>query len=85
MEGTGTVLVTGRRQSPPAARRAWSYPQLLAGAEALANCIAFYPAELECTVDGAPVTPQPGRYYGGSRITPELTGLFKGEVGSEAW
>ena len=65
-------------------RVAWSDPQPLAGAEALANCIAFYPAELECTVDGAPVTPQPGRFYGGW-ITPELAGPFKGEKGSEAW
>ena len=74
-------LVDGNHRLP---RVAWSYPQPLAGAEPLANCIAFYPAELECTVDGAPVTPQPGRFYGGW-ITPELTGPFKGEVGSEAW
>jgi hypothetical protein len=50
----------------------------------LVDGIAFYPAELECTVDGAPVRPQPGRFYGGW-ITPELTGPFKGEVDSEAW
>lgn len=74
-------LVDGNRRLP---RVAWSYPQPLPGAEALADCVAFYPADLECTVGGAPVTPQPGRFYGGW-ITPELTGPFKGEMGSEAW
>ena len=33
-------------------RVAWSYPQPLAGAEALANCIAFYAHNLDCTVEG---------------------------------
>jgi uncharacterized protein (DUF427 family) len=74
-------LVDGRRTLP---RVAWSYPQPLAGAEALARCVAFYPAQLECTVGGAAVTPQPGGFYGGW-ITPELTGPFKGEAGSEGW
>jgi len=63
---------------------AWSYPKPLAGAEALADCVAFYPANLECTVGGAPVSPQPGRFYGGW-VTPELVGPFKGEPGSECW
>ena len=65
-------------------RVAWSYPHPLAGAEAIAECVAFYPNNLECTVDGAPVTPQPGGFYGGW-ITPELVGPFKGERGSESW
>ena len=59
---------------------AWSYSQPLAGAEALANCVAF----LTCTVDGALVQPQPGGFYGGW-ITPELTGPFKGDPGSSGW
>jgi uncharacterized protein (DUF427 family) len=63
---------------------AWSYPQPLAGAEDLADCVAFYPAPLDCTVDGAHVLPQPGRFYGGW-ITPELVGPFKGEAGSSGW
>ena len=84
-EGNGPArywtLVDGPRQL---ARVAWSYPQPLAGAEALANCVAFYPQHLDCSVDGQPVTPQPGGFYGGW-ITPELTGPFKGEPGSEGW
>lgn len=63
---------------------AWSYPQPLAGAEALADCVAFYPALLDCRVDGAPVLPQPGGFYGGW-ITPELVGPFKGGPGSAGW
>jgi uncharacterized protein (DUF427 family) len=74
-------LVQGERILP---RVAWSYPQPLAGAEPLSNCIAFYPTALECRVDGARVIAQPGGFYGGW-ITPDVVGPFKGEPGSEAW
>jgi uncharacterized protein (DUF427 family) len=74
-------LVDGDLQLPGIA---WSYPQPLAGAEALADCVAFYPTELDCRVDGAPVRPQPGGFYGGW-ITPELVGPFKGEPDSSGW
>ncbi len=63
---------------------AWSYPRPLAGAEPLSSTIAFYPANLECTVDGQPVSAQPGGFYGGW-ITPELVGPFKGELGTSSW
>jgi uncharacterized protein (DUF427 family) len=63
---------------------AWSYPEPLAGAEALADCVAFYPTALDCRVGGAPVRPQPGGFYGGW-ITPELVGPFKGDAGSAGW
>jgi uncharacterized protein (DUF427 family) len=46
-------------------RVAWSYPQPLAGAEPLANCIAFYAHHLDCTVDGQRVVAQSGGFYGG--------------------
>lgn len=65
-------------------RVAWSYPKPLASGEPLADCVAFYPALLDCRVDGARVNPQPGGFYGGW-ITPELAGPFKGEPGSEGW
>jgi uncharacterized protein (DUF427 family) len=74
-------LVDGVRRLPAVG---WSYPQPWAGAEALADCVALYPRDLECLVDGARVTPQPGRFYGGW-ITPELSGPFKGEPGSDGW
>ena len=63
---------------------AWSYPEPLAGAQALADCVAFYPANLECTVGGAGVRSQPGDFYGGW-VTPELVGPFKGAPGSQGW
>ncbi len=75
------TLVDGERQLPGVA---WSYPQPMAGAEALADCVAFYPALLDCRVDGAQVLPQPGGFYGGW-ITPELVGPFKGAPGSQGW
>ena len=63
---------------------AWSYPHPLAGAEPLAQCVAFYPTHLLCTVDGAAVLAQPGGFYGGW-ITPDLAGPFKGVAGSGGW
>jgi len=63
---------------------AWSYPNPLPGAEALADCVAFYASMLECSVAGARVVAQPGGFYGGW-ITPELAGPFKGEPGSASW
>jgi uncharacterized protein (DUF427 family) len=66
------------------AKVAWSYPDPLPGSEMLRDWVAFYCHALDCTVDGASVTPQPGGFYGGW-ITPELVGPFKGEPGSEGW
>ena len=74
-------LVDGARQLPGVA---WSYPQPLAGAEALADRVAFYLGGLTGTIDGQPLRPQPGGFYGGW-ITPELVGPFKGAPGSEGW
>jgi uncharacterized protein (DUF427 family) len=74
-------LVHGDRKLPS---HAWSYAQPLAGAEALADCVAFYARGLACSVGGLPATPQPGGFYGGW-VTPDLAGPFKGEPGSENW
>jgi len=74
-------LIDGARCLP---RVAWSYPQPLAGAEPLADCIAFYAHHLDCTVDGARAVPQSGGFYGGW-ITPDLSGPFKGEPNSSNW
>jgi uncharacterized protein (DUF427 family) len=74
-------LVDGARQLPGVA---WSYPQPLAGAEVLADRVAFYLGGLQGTIDGAALRPQPGGFYGGW-ITPELVGPFKGEPGSAHW
>jgi uncharacterized protein (DUF427 family) len=75
------TLVDGHQQLP---RVAWRYPRPLAGAEALADRVAFYATHLDCQVDGLPVRPQAGGFYGGW-ITAELVGPFKGEPGSGGW
>ncbi len=62
----------------------WSYPEPMAGAEALATCISFYPSALTCLVDGERARAQAGGFYGGW-ITSELVGPFKGEPGSGGW
>jgi uncharacterized protein (DUF427 family) len=75
------TLADGDRHLPGVA---WSYARPLAGAEALAHCVAFYPRDLDCRVGGEIVLPQPGGFYGGW-ITPELAGPFKGEPGTSDW
>jgi uncharacterized protein (DUF427 family) len=74
-------LVDGTRRLQ---RVAWSYPHPLAGAEALADKLAFYAHDLDCSVGGQPVTPQEGGFYGGW-ITPDLAGPFKGGANSAGW
>ncbi|MAW94164.1 MULTISPECIES: DUF427 domain-containing protein [unclassified Leeuwenhoekiella] len=63
---------------------AWLYPNPFTEFEALKDHIAFYPQNLECFVDGERVEAQPGAFYAGW-ITPDLTGPFKGEKGTEHW
>jgi uncharacterized protein (DUF427 family) len=62
----------------------WSYPSPAAGFEAVEDWVAFYPSKLECTVDGEPVLPQAGDFYGGW-ITSEIRGPFKGGPGTSQW
>jgi uncharacterized protein (DUF427 family) len=75
-----TLVAGGQRLE----RVGWSYPEPLPGFEAIGDYLSFYPARLDCTVDGIPVAAQPGGFYGGW-VTPELVGPFKGEPGSEGW
>ncbi len=63
---------------------AWSYPNPFPEFSALKDHIAFYPQHLECYVDGNRVKAQASEFYAGW-ITPDLTGPFKGEPGTEHW
>jgi len=64
---------------------AWSYPDPTPAFAILHDHVAFYAAPLDlCTVDGEPVQPQPGGFYGGW-ITADLAGPFKGMPGSMGW
>jgi uncharacterized protein (DUF427 family) len=68
-----------------AARAAWTYPRPSPGYEALAGHVALYPGRMDaCTVDGEPVRPQEGGFYGGW-ITSRVAGPFKGAPGSRGW
>lgn len=68
-----------------AAKAAWRYPDPAPGYEALADRIALYPGRMDrCTVDGEPVRPQGGGFYGGW-ITSRVVGPFKGAPGTSGW
>ena len=62
----------------------WTYPKPRARYRTIGNYFAFYPARVECFVDGERVEPQPGRFYGGW-ITSDVVGPFKGEPGTGHW
>jgi uncharacterized protein (DUF427 family) len=64
---------------------AWYYPSPSAGFEDLAGRVAVYAGRMDsCEVDGEPVTPQEGGFYGGW-ITSRVSGPFKGSPGSRGW
>jgi uncharacterized protein (DUF427 family) len=60
-------------------RAVWSYPEPSPAFADLAGWYALYPALMDgCWIDGEPVTPQPGGFYGGW-ITSRVLGPFKGD------
>jgi uncharacterized protein (DUF427 family) len=74
------VVVDGRRVE----RAAWTYPSPTAAFEPIKGYVAFYPAKLDCSLDGEQVQAQEGGFYGGW-ITSEVEGPFKGGPGSSGW
>jgi len=62
----------------------WSYPRPLPAFAEIADYYSFYPAKVECFVDGERVRPQPGGFYGGW-VTDEVVGPFKGDPGTGGW
>ncbi|MFW6161711.1 MAG: DUF427 domain-containing protein [Planctomycetota bacterium] len=76
-----TVIVGDRR----AVNAAWGYPRPTARFAPVRDHVAFYPDQMDaCLVDGVPVQPQPGDYYGGW-ITPDIVGPFKGGPDTTGW
>ena len=68
-----------------AAHAAWAYPRPSPGFEALVGHVAVMPGAMDrCTVDGEPVAPQAGGFYGWW-ITARVVGPFKGEAGTRGW
>ncbi|HEY9862305.1 MAG TPA: DUF427 domain-containing protein [Candidatus Obscuribacterales bacterium] len=79
--GYYTVSV-GDRQAPNAA---WFYPDPTPAFESIKDYVAFYPHLMEaCYINGEPVQPQPGNFYGGW-ITSDIVGPFKGASGTWGW
>ncbi len=74
-------LVEGDRQIKNAG---WSYAAPPQRFSSIKNYLSFYPAKLACTVDGQPVRPQAGGFYGGW-VTDEIVGPYKGETGTGGW
>ena len=69
---------------PPSQSVGWNYPNPNPEFAAIAGYFSFYPARVECFVDGERVRPQPGEFYGGW-VTSEIVGPFKGEPGTLQW
>ena len=74
------VVVDGGGPAERRLRRAvWTYPEPTKAFAALAGWFAVYPALMDgCWLDGEPVRPQPGGFYGGW-ITSQVQGPFKGD------
>lgn len=62
----------------------WSYERPFGEFEAIAGHYAFYPARIDCRVDGRQVRAQEGGFYGGW-VTDEIVGPYKGEPGTGSW
>ena len=62
----------------------WSYSNPNPAFAAITGYFSFYPARVECFVDGERVRPQPGEFYGGW-VTSEIVGPFKGETATGQW
>lgn len=62
----------------------WDYPDPNPAFAGIAGHFAFYPARVQCCVEGIPVQPQAGGFYGGW-VTPELVGPWKGAPGTGHW
>jgi uncharacterized protein (DUF427 family) len=63
----------------------WWYPQPDLRYPQLTDRVALYAGRFdEVSLDGEPVTPQPGEFYGGW-ITADVVGPFKGGPGSGGW
>jgi len=79
-KGTAVYWGCGRTQAI-----GWSYPDPSPGFEQLRDHIAFHPGRVEeARVDGEPVAPQEGGFYGGW-ITSRVIGPFKGGPGTHGW
>jgi uncharacterized protein (DUF427 family) len=83
-EWKGRATYWGLAQHPKGTSVGWSYEGPSQHFAAIDGYLSFYPARLECYVDGERVRPQPGAFYGGW-VTSRVVGPFKGEPGTGHW
>lgn len=75
-------LVTAARTAVEAA---WTYEAPRSAFSDISDAIAVMAGKVDrCTVNGEPVIPQPGGFYGGW-VNSWITGPFKGVPGSTGW
>ncbi|MDA1246586.1 MAG: DUF427 domain-containing protein, partial [Cyanobacteria bacterium] len=73
------VLYAGGTAERQLRRAVWTYTEPTQAFAALAGWFAVYPVLMDgCWLDGEPVRPQPGGFYGGW-ITSQVQGPFKGD------
>ena len=83
-KGQATYWSLAAAEHPLQSNIGWSYEQPFPEFGIIRDYFSFYPARVDCYVEGHAVTPQPGGFYGGW-ITPEIVGPFKGEPGTSGW
>ena len=83
-KGTAEYWRVGSEEGERVEHVAWSYADPFADFAELRGHFAFYPARVDCFVDGERVRAQPGGFYAGW-ITSDVVGPFKGAPGSGAW
>lgn len=70
-------------ESPDIGSVAWSYMQPHYDYAVIQDYLGFYPALVDCFVDGETVQPQPGVH--GGWVTKEIIGPYKGEPETQNW
>ncbi|MFT7289121.1 MAG: hypothetical protein ACI87W_003248 [Halieaceae bacterium] len=83
-EWKGRASYFAMADDPHATPVAWLYANPSASFAAIHQHASFYPARINCFVNGERVRPQAGEFYGGW-ITDRLAGPFKGERGTGHW
>lgn len=83
-EWKGQATYWALAQQPTGTPVGWCYEGPSERFAAIDGYLSFYPARVECYVDGERVRPQPGAFYGGW-VTNRIVGPFKGEPGTGHW
>jgi uncharacterized protein (DUF427 family) len=83
-EWKGSATYWSLADAPDGPVVGWSYERPSDAFAAISGYLSFYPALLQCHVDGERVSAQPGGFYGGW-VTASIAGPFKGDPGTGHW